>query len=85
MCPCEDCLVMVLCRVKSYERTINECHKICEYLSINTGSDGRRVDNISKHYDNIPIFEKTLNPTKWRVGDWMGNMYALIIIDRSSK
>lgn len=81
MCPCEECLVMVLCRMKSYAKIVNECDKICKYLSIYTDIHGRHVDNISQHHDNVPIFEETLKPIKWKVESWHGNMYGLTLFN----
>lgn len=85
MCPCKECLVMASCRLKSYSILIVECDKIRKYLSVYLDSDGRKVGNIDQHHSNVPTFEKTLKPVKWKVGAWHGNMYDLKLLSKEKQ
>jgi len=61
-CPCENCIVLPMCKHKNYHSINHECKDVKRFLYLGS------TYNISIHKINVKIFEKTLKPTAWRLG-----------------
>jgi len=60
-CPCENCLVMPLCRHKFYDE-LKECKHVRKYLYLGN------FQKLNYHKVNIIYLEQILKPTTWSVG-----------------
>ena len=68
-CPCENCIVRVLCRRKKFDS-----FRFCKEISIYLGFEGRENQdlpaNIKIHIKNYPKFYKCLKPINWKYKKW---------------
>ena len=62
--PCKDCLIIPVCRHKSYNKMVSDCDNVYEYLAPSPSEVGGREDNIN-HTRRIENVECILTPTRW--------------------
>jgi len=68
--PCEECISLAICRLKSYRKLVFGCSDLLEILY-----DGGAVDATERNKNfstNVKIIHKALNPIMWatnRVGE----------------
>jgi len=62
-CPCEDCLMIPICRHKTIYEIYESCNPIVKYLDLQT----------KQHMKKFPVFYKILRPTTWSYGRWNKN------------
>ena len=65
-CPCEDCLMIPICRHKTIYEIYESCNPIVKYLDLQTKLHGVMVDGI-RIIQNIKCLMKCLE-VKWRGG-----------------
>ena len=67
MIPCRDCLIIPICREKTYRKLMTECSRVENYFYFPHGSPPSR--GYRRYLFNREISElvKILNAKKWRV------------------
>ena len=75
MIPCEECLLIPICRHKKYQQFVRECESIYSELYIDKIFDATCREYNFKHL--ILKVETLMNPTKWRVV--LGDRDSIII------
>ena len=63
--PCKQCILLALCRHKSYGKLFNDCNIISDYILHHDAMELRDADKIK-------LLESTLHSTKWNY-DTEGN------------
>jgi hypothetical protein len=90
--PCKLCLVLPICRNKTYGQMLMQCHKAYNYLYTKEGkyqiiSKVNRKEDFEK---NIKEMERTICPIYWRtatseVYDTLGSVDPVTTVDRVIK
>jgi hypothetical protein len=62
-CPCEECLIVPICRHKTIHQIYGCCDSIVKYLAL----DQRQHE---QHMKKFPIFYEILRPTTWSYTRW---------------
>jgi hypothetical protein len=60
-CPCEQCILLAICRHKEYTMLFIECSIIANHVA-----DKNRQDDEDIRIKLVEQLETTLNPTKWK-------------------
>jgi hypothetical protein len=68
-CPCEECILIAMCRYKPYMKLFHDCELISDYIPGQTNRYERSASRITK-------VEEALNPTKW----WLQKHHGIPLI-----
>ena len=64
-CPCIDCLVIPICREKSYGRLVSACHLIGEFVII--AMDGKPKNPLDRDRVRLRELVRVLKPVYWKL------------------
>jgi len=70
-CPCENCIVKVMCSNRRIEELINHCHLVKEFSGFELPAPGCNSEDyyIQNNYirENLHQLYLTLKPTRWSI------------------
>jgi hypothetical protein len=65
-CPCEDCLIIPICRLKEYSRMM-KCDIIYKYLYNKYPTEPAHQNRNNKFHKRIITVKEIVNPYRWTV------------------
>lgn len=72
MCPpCKNCLLVTICRHRSYHMLVENCSIVYNYLAITedeiVNNDHYGITEEGAQFKRIAKVQEILNPTRWRL------------------